>query len=106
MKKISLLLFLAFLAFSCTKAKNSNTSKSNPVILTNSNNTNNANLILSNTNNQNGLSETNTSVNSEMLKQIQNQQMETADPRKAVNKNKENSNQSPKTSNTSKKQTW
>lgn len=102
MKKISFLLFIAFLAISCSKAKTSNTSVNNPVILTNANN---ANSIL-NTSNQNGLSETNTAVNSEMLKQIENQQLETADPRKAANKNIENSNQSPKNSKTSGKQTW
>lgn len=95
---------IAILAISCSKAKTSNTSANNPVILSNSNN--NANPILSNINNQNSLSETNTSVNAEMLKQIENQQLETADPRKAVNRNTENSNQSPKNPKTSGKQTW
>jgi hypothetical protein len=103
MKKISLLLVIAIWGISCSKAKTSNNSANNPVILSN---TNNANSILSNTNNQNGLSETNTSVNAEMLKQIEDQQLETADPRKAVNKNIENSNQSPKNPKTSGKQTW
>lgn len=104
MKKISLLLVIAILAISCSKAKTSNTAVNNPVILSNSNN--NANSILSNINNQNSLSETNTSVNAEMLKQIENQQLETADPRKAVNKNIENGNQSPKNPKTTGKQTW
>lgn len=104
MKKIGLLLVIAILSISCSKAKTSNTSANNPVILTNVN-ANNSNSIL-NTSNQNRLSETNTSVNAEMLKQIENQQLETADPRKAVNRNTENSNQTPKNPKTTGKQTW
>lgn len=102
MKKISLLFVIAILAISCSKVKTSNTSANNPVILSNTNNTSS----ILNKNNQNGLSETNTAVNAEMLKQIENQQRETADPRKAVNKNIENSNQSPKNPKTAGKQTW
>ena len=102
MKKIILLLVFAILAISsCSKAKTSNVSANTPVNSTTSVNTNspvNTNLSNTNLSNQTTVSETKSEVNSEMLKQIEAQQLETADPRKVTKQNAANSNQAPKKS--------
>ncbi|MEK7724168.1 MAG: hypothetical protein AAB336_07470, partial [Acidobacteriota bacterium] len=84
MKTISFLIIFAILAISsCSKAKTSNITVNNSTQTVNSVNINTP-LINSNISNQSKLSETKSEVNSDILKQIEAQQLETADPRKAA----------------------
>jgi hypothetical protein len=105
MKKISLLLIFATLAIiSCSKAKTSNISTNNPTSSPQNAAVNSApNISISN---QNSVSATKSEVNSEMLKQIESQQLETADPRKVTKQKAANSNQSPKQTAPAGRQTW
>jgi hypothetical protein len=107
MKTISFLIIFAILAISsCSKAKTSNISVNNSTQPVNSVNTNSP-LMNSNLSNQSRLSETKSEVNSDILKQIEAQQLETADPRKAAKQDQTNNNQPPKkTTSSSGKQTW
>lgn len=106
MKTFNLLLLFAILGIiSCSKAKTSNASVNTqtppPVVSASNSNTNsNANSL-----NKSGITQTQSEVNSEMLRKIEAQQLETADPRRVANKNKESANQSSKTT-SSGKQTW
>jgi hypothetical protein len=97
MKKIIILVAFAILAnAACSKAKTANSNVNSQTVLTNSPNLNSSpNLSLSN---QNGTSETKSEVNAEMLKQIEAQQLETADPRKVTKQNTANTNQTVKKS--------
>jgi hypothetical protein len=91
---------------SCSKAKISNNPTNDSNETTNSVNTNTP-LMNSNISNQSRFPETKSEVNSDILKQIESQQLETADPRKATKQNQTNSNQSPKKNTSSSgKQTW
>ena len=106
MKKLIIFIVFAVLATaSCSKPKTLSNSTNNQVNLSNSANVNS----IPNTNNSNltDTSRTKSAVNGEMLKQIESQQSETADPRKVVKESKVNSNQTPKkTAGSSERQTW
>lgn len=96
-KNIFLIVFATLAIASCSKTKTADISANNSANLANSVNTNSVktnSVTNSNVSIQNKVSETKSEVNSEMLKQIEAQQLETADPRKITNK--ANSNQSPK----------
>lgn len=100
----NLFLFLVFAALSitsCTKATTSNLGANNSTNLTtkpaNSANTGDINLN-TNTSNQSPNSQTKSEVNSDMLRQIEAQQLETADPRKVTRQNNDNSSKSAKKS--------
>lgn len=110
MKKIIGLIVFAGLAMgACTKAKTSNISVDNSAQLVNSVNTNTNSATLSNINgnisNQNSLTNSNSQFNTDIYKQVEAQQLETSDPRKAANKNNETNKQSPKTAPAGRK-TW
>lgn len=109
MTKVFLLCFLAFGGIiSCSKPKTSNVSNVNtqiqpPVVLANNNNPNSNSNSLS----QSGMSQSQSEVNAEMLRKIEAQQLETADPRKAAKQVQPNNSQPPKkTTSSSGKQTW
>lgn len=110
MKKLSFLLVGgALMLFSCGKPTVSNLSANNQL---NSSNSNYNQPVANNSNNilqiANRTPETNAQANAEVLKQIQSQQLETADPRRAANRNiSANSNQPvQKNSGSSQRQTW
>lgn len=99
MKKLSLLIVFTVLAIaSCSKPQTSNVSTNNQANnqaeLRNSANVNS--ISLTNNSNLTNSSEPNPAANSNLLKQIEAQQLETADPRKVTKENKSNTNQSPK----------
>lgn len=103
MKKLSFLAFGAVFVFaSCSQPAASNVATN---IQTNSavNQPTSSNKRTEILQNKNTISETNSKVDAQMLKQIEDQQRETADPRSAANKTvTTNTNQSPEiNSNTS-----
>ena len=103
MKKISLLFVVAVLACAgCQSAQTSTTNSNSPVNQQNSNipAVNSPANILSN---KNQTSQANRTADPELLKQIEAQQLETADPRKAANKNTSANN---KPSNSAQRQPW
>lgn len=104
MKKLSLLFVVAVLA--CAACRQVQTANTNSNIQSNSpTNQQNSNILVnSSTNflqNMNQSSQTEQTADPELLKQIEAQQLETADPRKASNKTITN-----KPSGTSQRQTW
>ena len=102
MKKLTLFLVFASIPIaSCTKATTSNLVANNSTIstnnLVNSENSANSNFNVNNSNKSTNF-QTKSEVNSEMLKQIEAQQLETADPRKVTKQNTVNNNLAPKRS--------
>jgi hypothetical protein len=106
MKKISFLFIVAALA--CAACRQAQTSTTNSNIQSNSaaNQPNSNVLVNSSTNilqNSDKPSQTNSGADPELIKQIEAQQLETADPRKAANKRTSTSN---KQSNSPQRQNW